>query len=851
MTWALDRFLELDYRDNHGLVALRGPGGEIVAHGSYMKTQPHRAEVALEVADSMQGQGLGTILVGHLAQAAAEAGISVFEADVMVGNYRMVKVFRDSGFPVSTRSADGTILVEFPTSLTAEALDRFERRDQIASVAALRRLLKPRSIAAVVGSGERGTFGGEVFHNLLMAGFPGPVHPVSPRPVVQSVPAYADLRQVPGEIDLAVVTVRAEEVPAVARACGEKGVHALVVLSAGFAESGEDGAARQSELLSICRESGMRLIGPNCMGVINTDPEHLLNATFAPEPPPPGRAGFMAQSGALGLAVIDQAREMGLGLSTFVSVGNRADISTNDLLEYWEEDPGTELVLLYLESFGNPRRFARIARRVGRNKPILAVKSGSARAGRGATGSRTGAALAAADVTVDALFRQSGVIRTGSLRALFDVAHLLSSQPAPAGPRVGMITNSRGVGELCADACAAAGLLVPELVEATRERLARALPAGSVASNQVHLAAGAPAAAYEEAISALGSSGALDALIVIYIPPLPAWLDEVVPAIRRGVDGLGKALPVLAVIMAAGASPTALSEGPRRVPCYRFPEDAAHALGRAAEWARWRQRAATPAEPPVGERTDEATALVADALGRGEGWLGVSEAAGLLDCYGIPVAEWRLARTPREAAAAAGELGGKVALKAVAPGLIRKREAGAVALELAGERAVGRAAREMAARLRAAGHRVDGFLVQSMAPAGRELLIGVVNDPNFGPVIACGTGGDGSTDSASDLSLRVTPLAAEDAEDMLRELASFPQLEGRGGRPAVDLGSLRELILRVGDLVEDHEEVAELDLSPVVAGPEGSLVVDARVRLERPRPRSPYAARLRDGASVP
>jgi acyl-CoA synthetase (NDP forming)/RimJ/RimL family protein N-acetyltransferase len=850
LTWAVDRFLELDYRDNHGLVALRGPGREIVGHGCYMKTRPGRAEVALEVADSMQGEGLGTILVGHLAQAAVGAGIQVFEAEVMVSNHRMLKVFRASGFPISTRSAEGAIYVEFPTSPTAEALDRFERRDQIAAVAALRRVLEPRAIAVIVGSGRRGTFGGEVFHNLLVAGFPGPVHPISPQPVVHSVPAYPDVRQVPGEVDLAVVAVRAEAVPAVARACGEKGVRALVVLSAGFAETGAAGAARQAELLAICRESGMRLIGPNCMGVINTDPAHRLNATFAPEPPPTGRAGFMAQSGALGLAVIDQARDMGLGLSSFVSVGNRADISTNDLLEYWEEDTATGLVLLYLESFGNPRRFARIARRVGRKKPILAVKSGRAGAGRRPTGSHTGALMAAADFTLDALFRQSGVIRTDNLRALFDVAHLLSSQPAPAGPRVGLITNSGGVGELCADSCAAAGLLVPELAAATRGQLARTLPPASVAANPVHLAAGVPTAAYETAIAALGASGEVDALIVICVPPLPAWLDEVIPAIRRGVAGLDEALPAVAVIMSAGTAPAALSEGPRRVPCFGFPEDAAHALARAAEWSRWRQRAgAAPAEPLPDERTDEATALIAAALGHGEGWLGFPEAAGLLDCYGIAVAEWRPAAGEREAAAAARDLGGAVALKAVAPGVVRKREAGAVALGLAGDREVGRAARQMAVRLRRAGRQVDGFLVQSMAPPGRELLVGVVHDPVFGPVVACGTGGDGSVETTSDLSVRVTPIAPDDAEQMLRELAAFPQLEGRGGRPAADLGSLRDLLVRVGHLVENHEEVAELDLNPVVAGPGGSLVIDARVRLQQPRPASPYAARRRATAA--
>ena len=383
LSWAAQRFVDVDYRDRHSLVAQHGDDGEIVGHGYYALEKPGQAEVALEVADRFQGMGLGTILLGHLAAHAGAAGITTFTAEVMTENHRMLTVFRESGFPISVRSSFGSMQVTFPTQLSEEARERFERREQLSAVAALKRFFEPRSIAVLGASRRRGTIGGEVFHNLLESGSPGPVHPVSPHPVVQSVLAYPDVRQVPGPVDLAVVVVPARDVVDAARACAEKGVGALVVISSGFAEAGAEGRARQAELLEVCRRSGMRLIGPNCMGILSTSPERALNATFAPGAPPAGRIGFMSQSGALGLAVIAHSRRAGLGLSSFVSVGNKADISGNDLLEYWESDPRTDLVLLYLESFGNPRRFSRVARRVGRTKPILGSRAVAWRPARG------------------------------------------------------------------------------------------------------------------------------------------------------------------------------------------------------------------------------------------------------------------------------------------------------------------------------------------------------------------------------------------------------------------------------------------------------------------------------------
>src|SRR6266498_3153488 len=463
----------------------------------------------------------------------------------------MIQVFRESGFPVDLRYELGEITVEFPTSLSPEALERFERREQTAAIAAMEAFLAPRSVAVIGASRSRGTIGGEVFHNLLVTGFNGPVYPVNPgADVVQSVPAYSTVGDVPGPVDLAVIVVPASLVVEAAHQCGEKGVRALVVISSGFAETGEEGRARQRELLAVCRGFGMRLIGPNCMGLMNVSSEVRLNATFAPAFPPHGRVGFSSQSGALGLAVIDYASSLSLGLSSFVAVGNKADISGNDLIHYWEADPETDVILLYLESFGNPRKFARITRRVGRTKPIVAVKSGRSQAGARATSSHTGALLAASDVTVDALFRQAGVIRTDTLAELFDVAKLLATQPAPAGRRVGIVTNAGGPGVLCADACEAEGLAVPPLPAEARRALAEFLPPEAALANPVDTIASASGDDYRRTMGIVARSG-VDALVAIFIPPLVTRPEEVATAIREAADALDGSIPVLSVFMSS------------------------------------------------------------------------------------------------------------------------------------------------------------------------------------------------------------------------------------------------------------------------------------------------------------
>ena len=831
----------VDYRDRYGLVATTGD--RIVGHGAYQRTDDGRAEVAFAVADEMQGKGLGTILLGHLAEVAESSGIRTFEAEVLPQNHKMVEVFRESGFPVRLTSKPGTICVEFPASLSPEAVERFEGRERVAAGAALRAFFFPRSVAVIGASRARGTIGGEVFHNLLAAGFNGPVYPVNPKAeVVQSVAAYRSVTEVPGPVDMAVIAVPAAAVIDVAEECARKRVRCLVVISAGFSETGEEGLRRQRRLLAVCRASGMRLIGPNCMGIINTSPGVLLNATFAPKFPPNGRVGFLSQSGALGLAVIDYAGQLGLGLSSFVSVGNKADISGNDLIQYWADDDETDLILLYLESFGNPRKFARIARQVAKTKPIIAVKSGRSAAGARATGSHTGALIAASDVTVDALFRQTGVIRTDVLSELFDVAALLANQPPPKGRRVGIITNAGGPGILCADACESNGLEVAEFSEEVKAELASFLPPEASTVNPVDMIASASAADYRRAIQALASSEDIDAIVVIFIPPLVTLAEDVARAIREAVSNLPREVPLLTVFMSAHGVPEELS-GVVRVPSYSFPEDAARALARVVDYGIWRE---TPdgAVPTFDVRADEAAGLIAQAFAEGRSWLAPEQVAQLFDCYGLPFARWRLAATPEEAGEFAESLGKPIALKAVSPNLVHKTEVGAVRLQLSGREEVTIAATEMAERVGRMGHNVDGFVVQEMVPGGVEMLVGVVHDQSFGPVVACGSGGV-AVELLKDVEVRITPLTDEDAREMVRSLATYPLLEGYRGSAAADVEALEELVLRVSTMVENHPEIAEMDCNPVKVLPEGAIVVDARVRLEVVAPGPPLAARAR------
>jgi acyl-CoA synthetase (NDP forming) len=641
---------------------------------------------------------------------------------------------------------------------------------------------------------------------------------------------------------MAVITVPAAVVTKVARECAQKGVRGLVVISAGFGEAGPDGVALQRELVEICRQAGMRLVGPNCMGVINSAPDVNLDATFAPDPPVRGRIGFLSQSGGLGLAVMARAQALGSGLSSFVSVGNKADLSGNDFIQYWESDPQTDVIMLYLESFGNPRKFARVARRVSRSKPILAVKGGRTQAGSRATSSHTGALLSASDITVDALFQQAGVIRTDTLAELFDAALLLTSQPLPAGNRVAILTNAGGPAILCADACETYGLVVAPLPDEVRKTLAASMPAAGSTGNPVDMLAAANGEDYARAISVLAACEEIDAIIVIFTPPLITKGTEVVRAIHRAAHALPRAIPVLSVFMSKQAAPRVIEAGGVRIPHYPFPEEAARALSLVARYGAWRSSPEETVEEIAGIDGDRAAGIISTSLAAGAGWMAAPAIAELLACYGIPFVETRQAGSPEEAGREASRMGEEVVLKATAAGVLHKSDAGAVRLHLKGAEAVHQAALQMAEALEASGHHVSGFQLQPMVPDGVEMLVGVVQDQHFGPVLACGAGGT-ATELLKDVSVRITPITRGDADRMVRSLKTFPRLDGYRGAPRADVPALEDVLLRVSALVEAHPEVAEMDLNPVIVHTEGALVVDARIRLEPGVSRPPIGSR--------
>ena len=840
--WIVNWSLDVDYVDRFALVAETGDPPAIVAHAAYIRESPDRAEVAFLVADAWQSRGISTILLAHLAALAEHQGIATLTAEVLPANHRMVQVFRESGFPVDLRATADAISLELPTSLSPAGLARFEERERLAAVAALRSFLEPRSVAVIGASRRRGTVGGEILRNLLAAEFTGAVYAVNPHSeVVQSLPAYPSVSAIGAPIELAVVVVPADDVLAVARDCAAAGVRALLVISSGFAETGEAGAERQRELLAICRQSGMRVIGPNCLGVLNTAPTVGLNATFAPTPARPGSVGFMSQSGGLGIAIIEAASRLGIGLSSFVSVGNKADLSGNDMLCYWEQDPSTEVALLYLESFGNPRKFARIARRFARHKPLLAVKSGRSSAGARATSSHTGALLSASDVTVDALFTQAGVIRADTLHELFAVASLLTTQPLPRGDRVAIVTNAGGPGIMCADACQADGVDVPELSGEVQGRLLEFLPAGASARNPIDMIATASADQYRRTLQTLIELDACDAILAIFVPPLVTDAVDVARAIREAAEG-EPGVPIAAVFMSSQGPPVELADHGVRVPGYEFPEDAARAVALAAKHGRWRAQPEAPAPALADTRPAQAAAVISAGLARGPGWLPQSAVHDLLACYGLPMVPTRfLPGADADAVvAAAAELGEPVALKATAQGLVHKTEAGAVRLGLRSGEEVRAAMAQITASVAAAGHEVAEFVVQPMLGEGVEMIVGVVSDPSFGPVLACGAGGT-TAELLRDISVRITPLSAHDPGEMLRALRSFPLLEGYRGAPACDLPAIEDVLLRVSAMVEAHPEIVELDCNPLIAGPGGALIVDARVRVESapaPRPLS-------------
>ena len=821
-------------REGAGLVAVAGDPQEIVGHACFESGRPGVAEVAFEVSERVRGQGLATILLAHLAEVAAERGIERFVAEVLPENRRMIEVFRESGFPTALKRGPSGLHVSFPTGFTAEALERYESRERIAAAAAVRHFLEPRSVAVVGASRRPHTVGAQVLRNLLRSEFDGPIYPVNRNAGrVQGRAAFGSIADLPEAPELVVVATPAETVTDVARDCAVAGVPALLVLSAGFAEAGGDGVRRQEELLTICRAAGMRLMGPNCLGVMGA--ARPLDATFSPHSAPPGRVGLLSQSGGVGLALIEQCSSLGLGLSSFASIGNRPDMSANDLLEYWEQDDSTQLVLLYLESFGNPRNFARLARRVSRHKPVVAVSAGSSRAGARAAASHTGSVIAASGLGVDALFRYAGIVRVETIGDLFDSAALMSSQPLPAGRRVGIVTNAGGPAILCADACQAASLEVPELSARLQETLAGLLPPHAGTGNPVDmLAAAGSGLSSAAAVDGLACSGEVDAVIAIFTPALESSEREVRLALAEAARRSD--LPVVAVLFG--------EEGGRAehdLPVYRYPEGAARALGRAAGHAAWLADPSgeLPAFPDAGR--DEAADLLASAVEAGPRWLAPGEVSKLLGLWRIPTVAAVEASGPAAAGRAAEELGGRVVVKGVAEGLVHKSDLGAVELALSGADEAARAARRIARRLRAHGYVPNGFLVQRETEPGVEMLAGISVEPGVGPLVACAAGGT-AVELMNDVAVSVAPLTDLDAGRMVRSLKTFPLLDGYRGARKLDVAALEQVLQKLGAMADAHPELAELDCNPLVVGPHDALVVDARVRVVPPPPRTPWPA---------
>jgi acetyl coenzyme A synthetase (ADP forming)-like protein len=815
-------------------------GVHVIAVCSYAAVNGTTAEAAFAVDDRFHGKGIATAMLERLARIAAEQGFRWFQATTLYDNAAMREVFRDSGFEVRSTSGDGVVDVRLCVTPSPAAIVAIDERDRIATLASLRALLEPRAVAVIGASRDRSHLGRRILQAIVGAGFRGAVYPVNPScDELDGQHCYRSIAAAPAGVDLAVVAVPTDRVLEVVDECGAAGVRSLVVITAGFAETGADGAALQRQLLDKARGYGMRLVGPNCMGIMNTAEGVRLNASFAAGLPPRGRIALASQSGGLGLAVLQLAAERHIGISTFVSLGNKADVSGNDLLQYGESDPGTSTILLYLESLGNPRRFAQLARRIGRTKPIVVVKAGRTHAGSRAAGSHT-AGLASRDVAVDALFRQSGVIRASTIDEMFDLATILDAQPLPPGNRLAIVTNAGGPAILAADACEEAGLEVPAFSPGTRALLASFLPPQSSRAPPIDLISSAGPDQYRRSIEAALADEGTDALLVIYTPIDRSQARPILTAIADGVAaarhaGFSSKPVLLCTLTTAESGP--IAAGGESIPVFAFPENAVRALGKTAAYARWR------VEPPGllwgfdDVHADEARTLCREIVSaRGDSWLTPEELQRVLNAFGLPLVPTPAVHSADEAAAVAALVGFPVVLKVASPHILHKTEAGAVKVNLATEGAVRAAFGELAAQVPEAltQQTETAIVVQPMITNGIETLIGVTADPVFGPLVAFGLGGV-QVEVLRDVAFRIAPLTDKDADALIRGIRGFALLNGYRGRPPADLHALRELVLRVSLMSASIPEIKEVDLNPAMALPEGHgcRIVDARVKVGR------------------
>ena len=795
------------------------------------------AEVAFAVADHMHHRGIATLLLEHLVSFARSHQITVFTAQTLSENAPMLKVFADAGLPVQRHCEDGVmeITIPLPSEVGGTALDSYlnavAERERRADSASLRHILAPESVVVIGASRQRGTVGRAIWDNIRAAGYAGRLYVVNPRArQIGGEHCLSSVLDLPEPADLAVIAVPAAAVLDVADQCGRRGVRSLVVITSGL------DTAASADLLAVCRRHGMRLVGPNCFGV--AVPGIGLDATFGARHPQPGVAGLVMQSGGLGIAMVDQLSRLNIGISSFASVGNKLDVSSNDMLMWWEHDGVTELAVLYIESFGNPRKFARIARRVSATMPVLAVDAGRSAAGQRAAASHT-AAAATPLVSREALFEQAGVITTPGFGELIETTALLASQPVPAGRTVAIVSNVGGAGVLAADACTDLGLTVHRPHGLTGRRLRALVPDAGAIGGPVDTTAAVSAEDFRRCLELLAADDEVDALIALVLPT--AATGDLVAAIEQAQVSV----PLAAVVLDQPESVRLLArtEGDGRIPAYGYPEAAAGAMARAARYGAWRTepRGQVPSLPDV--RTEDARTLVREFFHAtlGGGWMPPDKTAELLRCYGIPLAELTPARTEDEAVRAFAAAAGPVVLKADVPGLIHKTDAGAVELDLRSEADVRRAYRRLTERF---GERQRHVLVQPMIAGGTEVIIGVADDHMFGPLVVFGLGGV-ATDVLADHAARLTPLTDTDAAWLIGSIRSAPLLRGHRGSPPADLGALRDLLLRVSRLADDLPEVTELDLNPVIARPDGAFVVDARVKVTPYQAQDPFLRKLR------
>jgi acyl-CoA synthetase (NDP forming)/GNAT superfamily N-acetyltransferase len=822
---------------DHGAL-LAWLGGDLIGVASYeAQGSSGMAEIAFAVADHAHHRGVATLLLEHLVSAARSHGVRTFTAEVLTENSAMLQVFADAGLTARRRTADDVTELDFdlPADDADPAwepyLDAVAQREGRADVASLRHVLAAASVAVVGASRKPESVGRSILRNIITGGYAGRVYAVNPHAVeLEGVPCAPSPAALPEPVDLAVICVPAPAVLEAAQECGKRGIRALVVITSGL------DAAGRAALLACCRQHGMRLVGPNCFGV--AVPGIGLDATFAASHPAAGMAGLAVQSGGVGIALLEQLTRLGIGVSSFASLGDKSDVSGNDMLLWWEQDPATRLAVLYLESFGNPRKFGRTARHVGARMPVLTVEAGRSEAGQRAAASHT-AAAASPVVTREALFGQAGIVAARDFGELIEAAALLASQPVPAGGRVAIVSNAGGAGVLAADACADVGLHAAVLDAQVQDRLRRLLPPGAAVSGPVDTTAAVPPDVFRRCLEQVAADEGVDAILALTVPTAVA--DPAPAACSAAVSK-----PLVLSVLDQAEAVRLLPGGPQvpgPVPAYAYPGSAARALAHAARYGAWRAR--VPGRvPEFGDlRAVEARALVAGFLEGSPdgGWLSPDRTAELLECYGIPLVRTRPVTSEEAAVAAAARLGGPVVLKADVPGLVHKTDAGAVQLDLHDPDEVRAGYRALAGRF---GARLSAVLVQPMVGGGTEVIIGVVQEPVFGPLVVFGLGGV-ATDVLGDRSARLTPLTDTDAAALVRSIRAAPLLLGYRGTPAADLAALQDILLRISRLADDLPQVAELDLNPVIARPDGAHVVDTRVRVLPAQPADPYLRRLR------